>query len=149
MKTPKLAHRLLAWLPPALLLAGAANHFYLVRHHDLSPWLAGGFGMFATSDVGSSRLLVVTAATVDGDRRRVTLNAPLDELTKRVRGLPNREQSAALAAAILDDLGYDGSGVAQGELRSLTIEVWRTDFEPDTLRPRQTLINSERFTLDD
>ena len=73
----------------------------------------------------------------------------LDELVQRVRGLPNREQSTALADAILDDLGYDGTDVASSDLVALTIEVWRTRYAPDTLRPEQTRISIERSRLDD
>ena len=149
MKNPILSRRLLAWLPPALLLAGAANHFYLVNRHQMSPWLGAGFGMFATTDVGSARLLVVSAETGDGSRYPVTLNEPLSELAKRVRGLPDRAQSGALADAILDDLGYRRSGINSGDLATLSIEVWRTGYDPGTLRSRQTRVSVERFTIDD
>jgi hypothetical protein len=97
MKKPKLTHRLLACLPPALLLVGAENHFYLVSSHQLSPWLGAGFGMFATTDVGASRLLMVNTITAGGDRYPVTLNEPLSELAKRLRGLLDRTQSRALS----------------------------------------------------
>jgi hypothetical protein len=143
------SYRLLAWLPPALLLAGAANHFLLVNQDGLSPWLGGGFGMFASTDVGSARLLVVNAETHNGKQYPVSLNEPLSDLSKRVRGLPNRAQSAVLAKAILDDLGYGRSRVRAGDLATLSIAVWRTDYEHGTLRPRQTLISIERFTIDD
>jgi hypothetical protein len=149
MKNPKLTHRLLACLPPALLLAAAANHFYLVSSHELSPWLGAGFGMFATTDVGSARLLVVNAITEGGERYPVTLNEPLSELAKRVRGLPDRTQSGALADAVLDDLGFGRSGVAAGDLSTLSVEVWRTRYEPGTLRPQQTLISKQRFIIND
>ena len=149
MKNPILSRRLLAWLPPALLLAGAANHFYLVNHHQMSPWLGAGFGMFATTDVGSARLLVVSAETEDGSRYPVTLNESLSELAKQVRGLPDRAQSGALADGILNDLGYGRSGAGAGDLTTLSIDVWRTRYDPGTLRPHQTRVSVERFAIND
>ena len=50
------------WLPilPAILLAAVALHqLYAVRAHDLTPWKGGGFGMFASTDVGPARRLEV------------------------------------------------------------------------------------------
>lgn len=142
-------HRLLALLPPALLLAGAANHFYLVHQHGLSPWLAGGFGMFASSDVGASRLVTVAAETATGEHFSVNLDESLDELKKRVRGLPSRDQAAVLVNAILADLGYGARGVADGDLVSLSITVWRTTFEPGSLRPSQNRIATHRFDVNE
>jgi len=139
---------LLIWLPVLVLLAGAANHCWQVQRHQLSPWLGGGFGMFSTSDVGSARLVVITAVTRGGQEHPVTLGEPLQEIMHRARGLPDRTRLEALALATRDALNDAGSGLAGAELAALRIEVWRTWYEPGTLRPQQSPIAREQFEFD-
>ena len=138
----------LVWVPVTLLLVGAANHFWLVHRYQLSPWLGGGFGMFSTMDVGSTRQVFVTAITPNGAEHPVTLREPLRGVMQRARGLPDRKQLATLAQATREALGDEGSGLDVAELAALRIEVWRTRFEPETLRPKLERLVTEQFEFD-
>ena len=143
-----LLRKALVWGPVTILLIGAANHFWLVQRHHLSPWLGGGFGMFSTTDVGSTRQVFVTAITRNGAEHPVTLREPLRDLMQRARGLPDRQRLATLAWASREALGDEGSGLDVAELAALRIEVWRTRFEPETLRPKLERLVTEQFEFD-
>ena len=135
----------LGWLPCILLLAGAINHFVLVQTGNLSPWLGGGFGMFASTDVGPSRLLVVTAMNENGDEYTVPLKGRLKKLKYRARGLPGRSQLEVLARATWEKLERKPVDETGSPLASLRIEVWKTRYQASSLQPQQTQIALEQF----
>jgi hypothetical protein len=137
----------LGWLPCILLLAGAINHFILVQTGNLSPWLGGGFGMFASTDVGPSRLLVVTAVKENGDEYTVPLNGKLKKLKYRARGLPGRSQLEELARATWDKLQKKPVDETESPLASLRIEVWKTRYQASSLQPQQIQIALEQFNF--
>lgn len=137
--------KILGWLPCILLLAGAINHFVLVQTGNLSPWLAGGFGMFASTDVAPSRLLVVTAVNENGDEYTVNLKGRLKKLKRRARGLPGSSQLELLARETWEDLERKAVDEIGGPLASLRIEVWKTRYQASSLRPQQTQIALEHF----
>ena len=137
----------LGWLPCILLLAGAINHFILVQTGNLSPWLGGGFGMFASTDVGPSRLLVVTAVKENGDEYTVPLNGKLKKLKYRARGLPGRRQLEELARATWDKLQKRPVDETESPLASLRIEVWKTRYQASSLQPQQIQIALEQFNF--
>jgi hypothetical protein len=137
----------LGWLPCILLLAGAINHFILVQTGNLSPWLGGGFGMFASTDVGPSRLLVVTAVKENGDEYTVPLNGKLKKLKYRARGLPGRRQLEELARATWDKLQKKPVDETESPLASLRIEVWKTRYQASSLQPQQIQIALEQFNF--
>ena len=141
--------KILAWLPVLALLAGTLNHFWLVSRHQLSPWLGGGFGMFSTTDVGSARPVFITAVTRSGDERPVTLREPLREVMRHARALPDRERLAALAAATREAIGEEGSGLDSADLAALRIEVWRTRYDRDSLRPHLSRLAEKTFRSGD
>ncbi len=133
------------WLPCLLLLAGASNHFILVQTENLSPWLGGGFGMFASTDVGASRLLVITATNENGDEYTVPLKGRLKKLKYRARGLPAKSQLEVLARATWKKLEKKPIDESGSPLTSLRIEVWKTHYHATSLRPEQTQIALEQF----
>ena len=135
----------LGWLPCILLLAGAINHFVLVQTGNLSPWLGGGFGMFASTDVGPSRLLVVTAVNEKGDEYTVPLNGKLKKLKYRARGLPGRRQLEVLARATWEKLAKKPIDETESPVASLRIEVWKTRYQANSLQPQQIQIALEQF----
>jgi hypothetical protein len=135
----------LGWLPCILLLAGAINHLYLVKTSNLSPWLGGGFGMFASTDVAPSRLLVVTAVHEDGDEYTVPSRGRFKKLKRRALGLPGRRQLELLARAIWERLEREPVDETGSPLQSLRIEVWKTRYEANSLQPQQTQIALEHF----
>ena len=137
----------LGWLPCILLLAGAINHFVLVQTGNLSPWLGGGFGMFASTDVAHSRLLVVTAVNENGDEYTVPLKGRLKKLKRRARGLPGRSQLEVLARKTWEKLERKPVDETGSPLASLRIEVWRTRYQANSLQPQQTQIALEYFNF--
>jgi hypothetical protein len=73
-----------SWLiAPALLVAVASVQFQRVAQHDQSSWRGVGFGMFATFDDATNRLVAATVV-LDGDA--VTAHVPAD-LHDDVEGL--------------------------------------------------------------
>jgi hypothetical protein len=134
--------REMAWLPPpgmrralaapGLLVALALGQLAGFAAFGLSPWLGGGFGMFATNDHGAFRRVRVTELAVDGERP-VAVPSELERLRRHVREVPREANLRRLGAAIRERT--PGLGV-------LRIEVWRTEFAPDDLAPRLVLVAS-------
>ncbi len=139
--------RTLHWLPVILLLSIAANHFYLVNSQSLSPWLGGGFGMFANTDVDSTRVVFVTIGNDKGDEYPVTLEGEIDKLQQRVRGLPDNEQLTKLAMAVWKSLEQDRLEENTHPMTSLRIEVWKTIYHAETLQPQQIRIAHQQFSF--
>ncbi len=135
----------LAWLPCILVLAGAVNHLVLVKNRNLSPWLGGGFGMFASTDVAPARLLVVTAVNENGKEYTVRLKGRLRQLKRRALGMPGKSQLEALAREAWKDLERKPLDETGTPLASLRVEVWKTRYEAGSLRPVQARIALERF----
>ena len=137
--------KILGWLPCVLLVTVASNHFILVRTQHLAPWLGGGFGMFASTDVGSTRWITVTAVNENGDKHRVPLKGHLRDLKYRARNLPNASQLDALAQAVWKKLEKDAIEETESPLASLSIEVWKTRYHAKSLQPEQIQIALEYF----
>jgi len=128
--------RWLSWLPVALFIALAANHWFLVNTAELSQWLGGGFGMFSTTDAPSRRTLRVEAIRADGSRHELLLPQHLVNEGRRVRALPSPGQAERLGAAIdawLEKLDCYGDGSCR--YTAYAFEVWRIRFDPETLLP--------------
>ncbi len=126
------------WLPilPAILLAAVALHqLYAVRAHDLTPWKGGGFGMFASTDVGPTRRLEVSMLR-GASSVRVQIPEELREQAGRVRRLPTPERLEALGRAVGVALP-DSAGV----YRAIRVEFWRIHFD-DALEPTWSLVRS-------
>jgi hypothetical protein len=132
----------MAWLPPhgmrralaapGLLLALALAQLGGFAWFGLSPWLGGGFGMFATNDHGAFRRVRVTELTRDGERP-VAVPSELERLQRHVREVPREANLRRLGAALRE---------RTPGLGALRIEVWRTEFAPDDLAPRLVLVAS-------
>lgn len=116
----------LTYLPVLVLGLVAVRHFLLVQTADLTPWLGGGFGMFASVDRIDHRVTRAYLLTPEGDvlvaldrldgmprmTARGRLVAPSDrrpgyeELNAlrraemKARGMPTRERTDELAALI-------------------------------------------------
>lgn len=117
-----------AWLlrsPPVLLLLLIAVHLTLVASVRLSPWLGGGFGMFATPD---ERHLAAYAVDAEGGKTELALPDALHEDALRAHGLPSPARLRALA----DDLAL-ATGRSPDSIR---LEIWRSAYDPRTLRVR-------------
>lgn len=114
-------------VPPVLLVGVALVQIALAHTRDLSPWLGGGFGMFATTDGRDWRHVHVTAER-PGLVRDVPIPASLYDLSRRARAEPTRARLRALALR-----AADAEGVRT--VSTFRIVLWRTRFEPRTLTP--------------
>ena len=117
---------------PGLLAALALAQLGGWATFGLSPWLGGGFGMFATNDHGAFRRVRVTELAAGGERP-VAVPSELDRLRRRAREAPRDANLRALGAALREQ---------EPRLGALRIEVWRTEFAPDDLAPRLVLVAS-------
>jgi hypothetical protein len=126
-------------LPPALLLAVAGFQITLVHTADLSPWLGGGFGMFATTDGPGARHVHVYAITAGIEREIVVGNAHR-ELARRAGALPIGTHLAALAHALQSHPIPE-----EGQRQATRVQVWRTRFDPNTLVPSSELLRQQDF----
>lgn len=131
-----------AVIPSALLCAVALVQLVLVTRADLSPWAAGGFGMFASTDNAPARHLHVFVLR-PGLEREVPPPARLYNLARRVRVLPSDGALEELAREIARiDTGDPGAATG------VRAEVWRTRFDPETLEPRSDLLRSLEVSLE-
>ena len=118
-------------VPPLLLFVVAVIQIALARTSDLTPWKGGGFGMFATLDHAAYRAVDIV---VDAPDRSEALEVP-----------ESLETAVARAAAYPADwlLRALAEGVAARERRRqrpvsrVTLTVWRTDFDRETLQPSE------------
>jgi hypothetical protein len=116
-----------ALLAPGLLALLGLLQIALALGFDLSPWKGGGFGMFATTDHGGLRHVVVT----DTAGQRVRVPSELTRLRGRVREYPVASGLAGLADALRE---------ADPGLGPVRVEVRRLEFAPADLRPTSRLV---------
>lgn len=139
------SRRVLGWLPVALLLVGVSNHLWQVQHHQLSPWLGAGFGMFATTDVGSARQVYLTAVLADDREQEITLGEPYRDTLKRARGLPSDSWLGRLAEATFRALDSSSDIEFSAAPVALRVEIWRMSYRPKTLAPSASLLASHTY----
>jgi hypothetical protein len=130
-------------LPPALLVLVALLQIVLATRADLSPWLGGGFGMFATIDSRSERHLVVYV-DAPGLTRQIDVPEELEDRATRVRALPAPGRMRGLAEALLERERARIPGVT-----GLRVELWRTLRAPGSLRPSESLAREVRVEVQD
>jgi hypothetical protein len=97
---PGTTRRTLAMVVPVGLLVGSiVGHGYAIVAHEDDPQRSGAFAMFATVDIGATRMVIADAA--DGT---VRLDMPdsLDHRTADLVDHPSEQTARALAAALLD-----------------------------------------------
>jgi hypothetical protein len=124
----------MAWLAAPLLLAAVGLLQILLAHQaGLSPWLGGGFGMFATIDSRSERHLVVFADS-PGLIRELEIPESLEEEAERVRALPTEARMRSLARNLVSGARHRLPGLSR-----VRIQLWRTTYEPGTLARRDRL----------
>lgn len=108
-----------------LLIGVALAQIYLALADDLLAWKGGGFGMFARLDGVEFR--EVRATDAGGRRIEIPIEAYAEERHSKI--YPSRASLRGLESE-LQSLGYP----------PLAIEVWRTRFETQALRPRRERI---------
>lgn len=129
-------------LPAALLVAVALAQIVLVRHAALSPWLGGGFGMFASTD-GWTRREVRAVAVREGLRRPLAPMRDAPAASRRAAGLPDDGALRALAHELARLPSPD-----EAPLRAIEVQVWGARFDPDTLERRPVLLRALTVPVD-
>ena len=115
-------------LPIALLIAVALHQLGATMYGDLTPWLGGGFGMFATLDTPGNR--VISAHLVEPDfRREIVIPESLGGAAERARTFPTRRRLTDLAGRLATNPRYNRHTVEAVELT-----VWRVRPEPEPIR---------------
>jgi len=125
--------RPLRLVAPALLVLVASLQIVLATLADLSPWLGGGFGMFATIDSRSERHLVLYVDS-PGLTRQIRVPEDFEDWATRVRVLPTRSRLRAFAKALLARERARIPGVTR-----VRLELWRNRRAPGTLAPIESL----------
>jgi hypothetical protein len=128
---------------PALLLVGVAVHqIFLANTAGLSPWSGGGFGMFSTTDAGATRHLHAFAIR-PGIQRELRIPEALNDWERRVVTLPSEANLHAFALALANQPTPD-----HGPATAVRIQVWRTEFDPNSLAPRGRIHRSLDVSLE-
>ncbi len=77
------------WLPPGVLVVVALTQLLLAHTRNLTPWKGGGFGMFASTDGLSSRVVACTGTTSGGESIRIdALAAVSEDRSDNLRAMP-------------------------------------------------------------
>ena len=137
----------MAWLPIALLLAGVANHLWQVHHHQLSPWLGAGFGMFASTDLDSARQVYLQVLLEDGSEREIALAESYQDTLQRARALPTEAWLERLAEAAFNALQASPELEFSPAPVALRIDIWRLSYRARTLLPEADLLASDTYAF--
>ena len=115
-------------LPVAVLVAVALHQLGATAYGDLTPWLGGGFGMFATLDTPGNRVL--SAHVLEPDfRREIVIPQSLSDAAGRARAFPTRRRLTDLAGRLAADPRYNRDTV-----EAVVLTVWRIRPEPEPVR---------------
>ncbi len=123
-------------LPALVLIAVAFAQIALALGAQLSPWLGGGFGMFASTD-GWGRREVQVVAVREGLRRTLEALEVAPAAARRAAALPSDGHLRALAREVAALRSPD-----EAPLRAIEIRVWGVKFERETLTPRPVLLRA-------
>jgi hypothetical protein len=104
--------------------------------------------MFSTTDVGPSRQIRVYAMT-GATRRPLELPRAVREHEERFRGLPSAALSKSLADALFASTvrGECTPATQACPVDALLVELWRQDWQPDTLVARESLLAGYRYPV--
>jgi hypothetical protein len=95
---------------------------------DLTPWLGGGFGMFATLDTPGNR--VISAHLLERDfRREIVIPESLSDAAERARAFPTRRRLAELARLLAANPQYN-----RPTAEAVQLTVWRIRPNPEPIR---------------
>jgi hypothetical protein len=129
-------------LPALLLVAVACLQIFAAKTGTLSPWLGGGFGMFATTDSPARRHLHAVALR-PGLRQELEIPRGLEREMRKALGHPTPDRLRALARGLEAIESAEGDPHA-APLEAIEIAVYRLRFDRETLAPNGELLASLR-----
>ena len=126
-------------VPAALLVVVASGQMVLAHTAMLSPWKGGGFGMFASLDARPFRYVRMF---VRAPERSEELAVPpsLEHMAASVEILPTTAQLERLAHAVVAR-----ERRRQRPVDEVRLELWRIEFAPASLAPRDRLVRTYTF----
>lgn len=128
---------MLPYLPILFFIIIVGHHFYLVKYHHLSPWQGGGYGMFSTTDYGPSRFIKIFTLNNNIIQEEIEIPEYLSQLSKQVRSLPNSKYIKNLAIELENYLAIN-----QHSAPIIRVEIWKTNYDSETLRPSHQKLNT-------
>jgi hypothetical protein len=131
--------RLAYFIPPVLLFVVALHQIYLARSEQLSPWKGGGFGMFSSTELGAARYVRIFLSAPDRSEELQIPDSLLDA-AQRSAALPSNSQLHNLA-----ELVVRREEKHERFVDTVRIEVWRTRFDVQTLKPEAERIRDYVF----
>jgi hypothetical protein len=124
----------MAAIPAAILALVAAAQIPLALTTPLTPWKGGGFGMFSSLDYGAFRGVRVFVEA-PGRSEEILLPPSLQRLGEKVETYPSDRLVDRLARDVAAEEWAGGRPVT-----TVRVEVWRTEFAPQTLEARLRLV---------
>jgi hypothetical protein len=131
-----------AVLPALLLGAVALLQVALAHTAGLSPWKGGGFGMFSTTDRAEGRYLRVYVRA-PGRHEELRLAPALQDPATRVAVLPTTARLERFARDVGERERRAGRAAS-----TVRIEVWRSEFDGETLTGHARKLRDVVLTLD-
>lgn len=125
-----------------MLVAVGALQLVLAHRDGLSPWKGGGFGMFSTLDGRPHRVLRVRVDAPDRSEELVVPPA-LEHAAAGVEMLPTPARLERFAREIAALERRHGRAIER-----VYLEVWRTEFDRNSLVPTRRRIAERLVRID-
>lgn len=120
-------------LPACLLVAVAVAQIAAARCGPISPWVGGGFGMFATLDSPARRHVHATALRA-GLREDLEIPPELDREARRAVSLPTEHRLRVLARA-LEAIVREEEDPEAAPLEAIAVTVYRVRYDRESFAP--------------
>jgi hypothetical protein len=130
-----------AWLPALLLAAVAVTQIVLAHTTDLSPWKGGGFGMFATIDGTAARHVRLFVRAPDRSEE-LAIQPSFENAAAKAELFPSYRSLKRLADAVASRERRYQRAVAE-----ITVQVWRSTFDAESLRATERLVREETIRV--
>lgn len=130
-----------------MLVAVATAQIVAAKTGPISPWLGGGFGMFATTDSPARRHLHAVALR-EGLRQEIEIPAEFAIDERKAVAFPTEARLRALAEALAAVELAEGDPDA-GPLQAISIRVYRARHDRETLAPSGEPLASLEVSIGD
>jgi hypothetical protein len=136
---------LISYTTITVMLIVSAVQFILIRKVHISPWKAGGFGMFSTLNTPISHIIRVYNYSPDGQKQPIIIPEKLKPMETKIRHIAIDYYINSFKSAIqqekwvlLKQEGIDpgviklkeqaGADHAMVELSNISVELWQYKF---------------------